>query len=109
MKLRLLALAGATVIATLPLTTAQTASAATKCPKNYVCSWKKASFKGTKHIHNNSSGCSPFSGRSVSNQTGKLITVYTDESCYGDSIDIETGHYSSKTPWRFKSVAVWGQ
>ncbi|MBE4738166.1 peptidase inhibitor family I36 protein [Streptomyces caniscabiei] len=108
MKPRLLALVGATVMAILPLTTAQPASAATRCPQNYACSWTSANFEGTRRLQNNSSGCNPFSGRSVSNQTGRLITIYRDESCYGDRIDIRTGHYSANTPWRFKSVAVWG-
>jgi hypothetical protein len=107
-KLRLFALAGAALIATLPVTTAQSASAVTRCSSGYVCTWSGASFAGTKHSYNNAHGCYPRSGRSVSNQTGKLITVYREESCYGDRIDIRSGHYSENTPWRVKSMAVWG-
>lgn len=48
MKPRLLALVGATVMAILPLTTAQPASAATRCPQNYACSWTSANFEGNE-------------------------------------------------------------
>ncbi|MFJ9587220.1 peptidase inhibitor family I36 protein [Streptomyces acidicola] len=108
MKMRLFALTGAALIATLPLTTAQSASAAASCASGYVCTWSKAEFAGTKHTYNKSNGCYPRSGRSVSNQTGKLITVYREDSCYGDKFDIKTGHYSEKTPWPVKSMAVLG-
>lgn len=108
MRLRLFTLAGVTLIATLPVTTAQSASATTRCASGYVCTWSNADFGGTKHSYNNSNGCYPRSGRSVSNQTGKLITVYREASCRGDRVDIRTGHYSERTPWRVKSMAVWG-
>jgi hypothetical protein len=107
MRMRLFALAGATLIATLPLTT-QTASAATKCASGKICTWPKADFGGTKRTYGKDNGCYPRSGRSVSNQSGKLITVYKDASCYGSHFDIKPGHYSDKTPWPVKSMAVWG-
>ncbi|WP_216590686.1 peptidase inhibitor family I36 protein [Streptomyces brasiliscabiei] len=108
MRMRLFALAGAALIATLPLTTAQQASAATRCPSGYVCTWTQASFEGTKRTYDKSNGCYPRGGRSVSNQTGKDITLYREASCYGDKITITTGHYSERTPWPVKSMAVLG-
>ncbi|MFG2948816.1 peptidase inhibitor family I36 protein [Streptomyces adustus] len=107
MRMRLFALAGVTAIAALPLT-APSASAAPRCPSLYVCTWTKADLGGTMHTYNNDSGCYPRSGRSVSNQTGKTITIYKEASCYGSHVDIKTGHYSANTPWPVASMAVWG-
>lgn len=59
-------------------------------------------------INNRSTGCFPRKGRSVSNQTGRRISVYKGNYCKGARIDIKTGHYSAKTPWSFKSMSVWG-
>ncbi|MEU2385897.1 peptidase inhibitor family I36 protein [Streptomyces sp. NPDC012461] len=107
MRMRLLALAGATLIATLPLT-ATTASAATKCPSGKICTWTKPKFGGKKYTYNKESGCHPRSGRSVSNQSGKRITLYKEGSCYGARFEIKPGHYTEKTPWPVQSMAVWG-
>ncbi|WP_320784388.1 peptidase inhibitor family I36 protein [Streptomyces sp. CRN 30] len=111
MRVQLLSLAaGVVLVAAPPLATARpvAAAAASKCSGSYVCTWSKADFTGTKYSYNNDNGCYPRSGRSVSNQTGKRITVYRDASCYGDHFDIQTGHYSAKTPWPVVSMAVWG-
>jgi len=95
------------VLATLPLT-ATTATAATKCASGKICTWSKPGFGGTKHTYGKDSGCCPRSGRSVSDQSNKVVTLCKDASCYGSRFDIEPGHHSEKTPWPVKSMAVWG-
>ncbi|MEU6575611.1 peptidase inhibitor family I36 protein [Streptomyces sp. NPDC046805] len=108
MRKRLLALAGATLIATLPLT-AQTASASSTCASRAVCDWTKPNFGGTKHTHRNPSpACNPWGGRTVSNQSVHRITLYRKPSCYGDHFDIKPGHYAQSTPWEVMSIGVWG-
>ncbi|WP_353943902.1 hypothetical protein ABII15_21255 [Streptomyces sp. HUAS MG91] len=44
----------------------------------------------------------------MSNQSNRRITLYSDTGCYGSHFDIKPGHYTDKTPWKVKSVAVWG-
>lgn len=111
MKMRAAALTGAALLATLPLT-AGTADAAAKCSKGFICGWSKPNFQGTEGgLSHPTSGCNGFAGdvRSVSNQDIHRVTLYSDSGCYGKRFDLTPGHYSAKTPWPVKSIAVWGQ
>ncbi|MFG2286353.1 peptidase inhibitor family I36 protein [Streptomyces sp. NPDC048595] len=111
MKMRSIALTGAALLATLPLT-AGTADAAPRCSTTLLCGWTQPNFGGRAlNLNNPSPGCDGFSGgdaRSVSNQTRHRVTFYSDTGCYGKRFDLTFGHYSAKTPWPVKSVAVWG-
>ncbi|MFE5919779.1 peptidase inhibitor family I36 protein [Streptomyces sp. NPDC056468] len=109
MSKRLFALAGATLIAMLPLST-ETASASSVCQRGAVCTWSKAGFGGHKLTHANPSpGCYNWGGRTISNQRSVRITVYRDGSCRGDHYDIKPGHYSDPTPWPVVGIGVWGR
>ncbi|MQY13082.1 hypothetical protein SRB5_32220 [Streptomyces sp. RB5] len=107
MRLRLLALAGATALATLALNGGP-AVAATKCASGSLCTWSGTNFTGTKHTYNTSPGCGPASGRSVSNQSGHTIRVHSSTSCYGSYFTLKSGYSSSSTPFAIKSIAVYG-
>ncbi|GGN54564.1 hypothetical protein GCM10012285_47520 [Streptomyces kronopolitis] len=110
MKMRALALTGAALLAALPVTVG-TADAAAKCPKGNICGWSKPNFGGHAYsVVSPTSGCNGFHGdvRSVSNQNRHRVTFYSDSGCYGKRFDLTNGHYSAKTPWPVKSIAVWG-
>ncbi|MEW1924973.1 peptidase inhibitor family I36 protein [Streptomyces sp. NPDC088360] len=110
MKKRSLLLAGVALVAAVPFT-AQPAAAAARCDNGYVCVWSKPNFGGGERDRKLRPGCyGTVTGgaRSVSNQSGKRITLYSDTGCYGSKVDIKTGHYSSSLPWKARSVAVWG-
>ncbi|MFD9905194.1 peptidase inhibitor family I36 protein [Streptomyces sp. NPDC059063] len=98
------------MIATLPFT-AQPASATT-CPRGKVCTWVKIGFGGTRSDRKLTPGCTgpglDGGARTVSNQSGKRITVYDEPGCYGQKVDIKTGHFSNPTPFVVRSIAVWG-
>jgi len=111
MRTKLIALGGAALIATLPLATAETASASSVCRKGSVCTWSKNDFGGTKSTSglNPSSGCYPWSGKTVSNQSKRTIRVYSDVSCSGKRVDIKSGHWGQTKPGAtIKSIAVIG-
>jgi hypothetical protein len=108
---RSLLLAGAALAATLPFASAPPASAAAVCPQGKLCTWVKANFSGTREDRTTPGhGCFPpqagsSSIRTVSNQSGKTITVYSDTSCYGSKVVIKTGQYSSSLPFAGKSIS----
>lgn len=109
--MRFLLLAGAALAATLPIAAVQPASAAPVCAKGKVCTWVKRNFEGTRQNRKLTPGCYDVQSggaRTVSNQSGKRITLYSDAGCYGRKLDIKTGHFSSATPFVVTSIAVWG-
>ncbi|MEU3842027.1 peptidase inhibitor family I36 protein [Streptomyces sp. NPDC028635] len=111
MRKRSLLLAGAALTATLPFASMQPASAATVCAQGKLCTWVKANFSGNREDRTTPEhGCFPpqvrsRSIRTVSNQSGKTITVYSDTSCYGSKVVIKTGQYSSSLPFAAKSIS----
>ncbi|WP_457459935.1 peptidase inhibitor family I36 protein [Streptomyces sp. TE5632] len=111
MRKRSLLLAGAALAATLPFASMQPASAATVCPQGKVCTWVKADFSGAREDRTTPGhGCFPpqeksSSIRTLSNQSGKSITVYSDTGCYGSTVVIKTGQYSSSLPFAGKSLS----
>ncbi|MBO1337906.1 peptidase inhibitor family I36 protein [Streptomyces sp. VRA16 Mangrove soil] len=117
MHIHRLALAGATLIAALPLVlpsppataSAPPAAAAGRCSPGFICTWEKPHFRGLANSVPSRPGCyEGHAARSVSNQSGHRITLYSDTGCYGSKTDLKTGHYSDNTPWKVWSVAVWG-
>ncbi|MFF1376479.1 peptidase inhibitor family I36 protein [Streptomyces sp. NPDC058308] len=110
MKKRSLLLVGAALAVFLPLTVSPASAAS--CPKGKVCLWLKRNFEGTHTFRKLTPGCVgtgiDAGARTVSNQSGKRISVYSEPGCYGQKVDIKTGHYSSATPFVITSVAVWG-
>jgi len=112
MRTKIIALLGAAFVAalTLPLT-AGTASAATMCRDGSVCTWSGNDFGGTKRTSrlNPEPGCYPWGGKTVSNQSTKKITVYSDSGCWGQEVDIQPGHWGQTKPGAtINSIAVWG-
>ncbi|MDX2597124.1 peptidase inhibitor family I36 protein [Streptomyces sp. WI03-4A] len=108
---RSLLLAGVALAATLPFASVQPASAATVCAHGKVCTWLKRNFEGHRQDRKLTPGCYPVSDggvRTVSNQSGRKITVYSDDSCYGDKLDLKSGTFTSATPFVGYSIAVWG-
>ncbi|MGW7786795.1 peptidase inhibitor family I36 protein [Streptomyces tricolor] len=106
-----LLLAGAALAATVPFASVQPASAATVCAKGKVCTWLKINFEGTRQDRKLTPGCYPVSDggvRTVSNQSGKRITVYSDDSCRGKTLDLKSGTFTSATPFVGYSIGVWG-
>ncbi|WP_405738989.1 peptidase inhibitor family I36 protein [Streptomyces sp. NBC_01525] len=106
-KTRLSALACATLMTLLPLTAPTAAHAATKCPKNDICSWSQPNLKGKRYKQNTAGdhGCFPISGRPVSHQSRFRATFYSDMGCYGSTFKLKPGTYSAKTPWKVVSVS----
>ncbi|MFF8426290.1 peptidase inhibitor family I36 protein [Streptomyces sp. NPDC016566] len=110
MRKRSLLLAGAALAATLPFASVQPASAATVCPQGKVCTWVKRNFEGARNdLKPTGHGCFPVNAsdavRTVSNQSGRTITVYSDTSCYGSELVLKTGHFSSSLPFVGESVS----
>ncbi|MFD9935473.1 peptidase inhibitor family I36 protein [Streptomyces massasporeus] len=108
---RSLFLAGAALAASLPFVSVQPASAATVCPQGKLCTWTGANLSGTRENRTTPGhGCFPpqarsNSIRSLSNQSGKTITVYSDTSCYGRTVVIRSGQYSDSLPFAGKSIS----
>ncbi len=108
---RSLLLAGAALAATLPFASVQPASAATVCAQGKLCTWTKVNLSGTRENRTTPGhGCNPpqagsNSIRSLSNQSGKTITVYSDTGCYGREVVIKSGQYSSALPFAGKSIS----
>ncbi|WP_369213502.1 peptidase inhibitor family I36 protein [Streptomyces flavofungini] len=110
-KKRSLLVAGAALAATLPFTAVQPASAATVCAKGKVCTWVKRNFEGTRQDRKLTPGCYPVQDpgiRTISNQSGKRVTVYSEPGCYGRTLQIKTGHFSGEIPFVGQAIAVWG-
>ncbi|GAA2104545.1 hypothetical protein GCM10009801_80240 [Streptomyces albiaxialis] len=121
-RLALPGLATTAVLATLPLAAPSAASAApvpesarsasaplaARCANGAVCTWTKAHFQGNKSTYRRPHGCYPWNGRTVSNQRNKRITLYKDHGCWGSNFDLRPHTYSEKTPWKVRSIAVWG-
>ncbi|QHC25990.1 peptidase inhibitor family I36 protein [Streptomyces sp. GS7] len=110
MKLRAVALSGVALLAVLPLT-AGTASAAAKCDAAKICGWAQPNFGGqVSYSSDVSPGCDSVgeAARSVSNQSEYRVTFYSDSGCYGEHFDLTPDHYSAKTPWPVRSIAIWG-
>ncbi|GGY44876.1 peptidase inhibitor family I36 protein [Streptomyces djakartensis] len=109
MRKRSLLLAGAALAATLPFASVQPASAATVCPQGKVCTWVKKDFDGNRKDRTTPGhGCNPVQDggiRTVSNQSGKTITVYSDTGCYGSTVVIRSGQYSSSLPFKGLSIS----
>lgn len=111
-RTRLLSLGGAALLATLtlPLGSAP-AEASAMCRDGSVCTWSGNDFSGTKRTSrlNPSSGCYPWGGKTVSNQTSKTIRVYSGASCSGKRVDIASGHWGQTKPGAtIVSIAVLG-
>ena len=113
LRTKLISLGAATLLATATLPfAAATASASEICRAGSVCTWSGNDFGGTKRTSrlNPSSGCYPWGGKTVSNQTTKTIRVYSGASCYGKQVDIESGHWGQTKPGAtINSIAVLGQ
>ncbi|MFE9475225.1 peptidase inhibitor family I36 protein [Streptomyces griseofuscus] len=115
MRKRSLLLAGAALAATLPFASVQPASAATVCPQGKVCTWVQRNFEGRRYDLNTrgDGGCFPVSAsaqddagvRTVSNQSGKTITVWRGAGCYGTTVVLKTGHFSSSLPFVGESIS----
>jgi hypothetical protein len=94
-----------------PVVTAQTASqpAATRCPSGWFCVWPQANFGGSWTGGASRNTCyTPFSGgRSVSNQLGARIRVYSSTGCGGSYFDLPSGNYSNPTPFSVRSVRTY--
>ncbi|QOV37508.1 peptidase inhibitor family I36 protein [Streptomyces ferrugineus] len=109
MRKRSLLLAGAALAATLPLASVQPASAATVCPQGKVCTWVKRNFEGNRKDRTTPGhGCFPVQSagvRTVSNQSGKTVTVYDDPGCWGSKVVLKTGHFSSALPFVGEAIS----
>ncbi len=109
---KLISLGGAAVLATLslPLGTGS-ASASEMCRDGSVCTWSGNDFSGTKRTSrvNPPSGCFPWGGKTVSNQTSKTIRVYSGGECSGKQVDIKPHHWGQTKPGAtINSIAVLG-
>ncbi|CAM5562750.1 peptidase inhibitor family I36 protein [Streptomyces purpurascens] len=93
----------------LPLDT-QPASAEASCAAGKICTWKQQKFKGAKTSYTKTPGCFGPDDlpRTVSNQSGRRISIYSGASCTGQKFDLKTGTYSDTTPFNVVSIAVWG-
>jgi hypothetical protein len=111
-RAKVLSLGGAVLLATLTLPVgAGPASASDLCREGSVCTWSRNDFTGTKRTSrvNPSSGCYPWGGKTVSNQTIKTIRVYSGESCTGKQVDIASHHWGQTKPGAtIVSIAVLG-
>ena len=111
-RTKLIALGGAALLATLPLPIAtQSASASEMCRDGSVCTWSGNDFSGTKRTSrvDPGSGCYPWGGKTVSNQTSKTIRVYSGGECRGKQVDIKSGHWGQTKPGAtINSIAVLG-
>ncbi|MGA5119952.1 peptidase inhibitor family I36 protein [Streptomyces pseudogriseolus] len=89
----------------------QPASAAPVCAKGKLCTWTGANFSGTRHDRTTSAGHGCFapgvgtSFRTISNQSGRAVTVYSDTGCYGSTVVIKNGQYSESLPFAAKSLS----
>ena len=113
MRTKLISLGSAVILATLtlPIAASGPASASETCRSGSVCTWSGNDFEGTKRTSrlNPSSGCYPWGGKTVSNQTSKTIRVYSGESCTGKRVDIEPEHWGQTKPGAtIISIAVLG-
>lgn len=100
------------LLAALPLSLpAGSASAATICRSGSVCTWSGNDFAGpkrTSRVHPGP-GCYPWGGKTVSNQSGRTIRVYSGGMCSGKHVDIATGHWAQTKPSAtIASIAVLG-
>lgn len=96
---------------TAPLAAPSPSSAATLCREGSVCTWSGNDFTGTKRTShlNPESGCYPWGGKTVSNQSGHPITVYSEPSCYGKRVQIADSHWAQTKPGAtIESIAVNG-
>ncbi|MDF1603826.1 peptidase inhibitor family I36 protein [Nocardioides sp. YIM 152315] len=96
---------------TVPLAAPPPASAAPLCRDGSVCTWTGNDFTGTKRTSglNPEGGCYPWGGKTVSNQSGHTITVYSKGSCYGKRVQIADGHWGQTKPGAtIQSIAVNG-
>ncbi|MFE1171330.1 peptidase inhibitor family I36 protein [Streptomyces sp. NPDC058773] len=109
MKLRVPALAGVILAATLPLSATAPAHAASKCPRDYICGWPKPHMHGKKDqwFDQMSPGCyRPNTSRSVSNQGRSHVTFYNHAGCHGSHFTLKSHTHSNKTPWKVRAFRL---
>lgn len=103
----------ATLALLFPTVSAQAATdtTAASCREGSVCTWSKNDFGGTKFTSRlyPEPGCNHWNGKTVSNQSGRTIRVYSDVSCTGQYVDIQTNHWAQTVPGAtINSIAVLG-